>query len=174
VVKGAHLILGGARSGKTAYALNLAKNSDLKKWMIATAGAEGPEMDERIAHHKQERGSDWELVEERIRLVDVLKSHARSDRILVVDCLTLWLSNLTFDQYDLTAEIARLGRAVPGFPGPVIFVSNEIGFGLVPETRLGRVFRDAQGRLNQVLAQACDNVTLVVAGLPLFLKAYQD
>jgi adenosylcobinamide kinase/adenosylcobinamide-phosphate guanylyltransferase len=128
-------------------------------------------MAERIVQHKKERGADWELVEERIHLVDVLSSHAQQDRILVVDCLTLWLSNLTFDQCDLIAETARLGQAISGFAGPVIFVSNEIGLGLVPETRLGRMFRDAQGRLNQALAQACDKVTFVAAGLPMVLKA---
>lgn len=174
MVSGAHLVLGGARSGKTAYALTLATTSGLKKWMIATAGSEGAEMDERIAYHRKERGADWDLVEERIRLVDVLTSHARPDRIIVVDCLTLWLSNLAFDQFDLSAETVQLGQAVASFQGPVIFVSNEIGLGLVPETRLGRMFRDAQGRLNQILARACDEVTFIAAGLPIKLKAQRS
>ena len=165
------MILGGARSGKTAYALALAEKSGLNKWMIATAGTEDEEMCERIARHKNERGPDWELAEERIRLVDVLKMYARQDRIVVVDCLTLWLSNLALEQFDLSAETARLSAAVSSFDGPVIFVSNEIGLGLVPETRLGRSFRDAQGRLNQALAQVCDTVTFVAAGLPLHLKS---
>jgi adenosylcobinamide kinase/adenosylcobinamide-phosphate guanylyltransferase len=171
VFKGSRLILGGARSGKTAYALALASQSGLKKWMIATAGIEDQEMSERIARHKEERGPDWELAEERIRLVDVLRVRARRDRIVVVDCLTLWLSNLAFEQFDLPAETLRLSEAVSSFAGPVIFVSNEIGLGLVPETQLGRSFRDAQGRLNQALAQACDKVTFVAAGLPLHLKS---
>jgi adenosylcobinamide kinase/adenosylcobinamide-phosphate guanylyltransferase len=171
VFKGTQLILGGARSGKTAYALALAQRSGLKKWMIATAASEDQEMSERIAQHKKERGLDWGLAEERIRLVDVLQTHARRDRIVVVDCLTLWLSNLAFEQFDLAAETSRLSEAVSSLDGPVIFVSNEIGLGLVPETRLGRSFRDAQGRLNQALAQACDKVTFVAAGLPLHLKS---
>jgi len=168
---GTQLILGGARSGKTAYALARADESGLKKWMIATAGAEDQEMSERIARHKDERGSDWGLAEERIRLVDVLQMYARRDRIVVVDCLTLWLSNLALEQFDLSAETSRLSTAVSSFDGPVIFVSNEIGLGLVPETPLGRSFRDAQGRLNQALAQVCDKVTFVAAGLPFHLKS---
>jgi len=139
--------------------------------MIATAASEDQEMSERIAQHKKERGSDWELAEERIRLLDVLQTHAQRDRIVVVDCLTLWLSNLEFERFDLAAETSRLSEAVSSLDGPVIFVSNEIGLGLVPETRLGRSFRDAQGRLNQALAQACDKVTFVAAGLPLHLKS---
>jgi adenosylcobinamide kinase / adenosylcobinamide-phosphate guanylyltransferase len=166
-----HLILGGARSGKTAYALALAEKSGLSKWMIATAGCEDREMSERIARHKAERGPDWDLAEERINLIGVLQTHARRDRIVVVDCLTLWLSNLAFEQFDLPAETERLSKAVPSLDGPVIFVSNEIGLGLVPETQLGRSFRDAQGRLNQALAQACDKVTFIAAGLPVYLKS---
>jgi adenosylcobinamide kinase / adenosylcobinamide-phosphate guanylyltransferase len=171
VFKGTQLVLGGARSGKTAYALALAEKSGLQKWMIATAGCEDREMSDRIARHKEERGPDWKLAEERIQLVDVLQTHARRDRIVVVDCLTLWLSNLAFEQFDLPAETERLSKAVSSLDGPVIFVSNEIGLGLVPETKLGRSFRDAQGRLNQALAQACDKVTFVAAGLPLHLKS---
>jgi adenosylcobinamide kinase/adenosylcobinamide-phosphate guanylyltransferase len=166
----AHLILGGARSGKTEYALSEARKSGLEKWMIVTAVAEDLEMSDRIAQHQAERGADWVVVEERCELVAAMGRAARPDRILVVDCLTLWLSNLFFEQKDLRFESSRLVDSVSALGGPVIFVSNEIGLGLVPETRLGRAFRDAQGRLNQSLARACDAVTFVAAGLPLILK----
>jgi adenosylcobinamide kinase/adenosylcobinamide-phosphate guanylyltransferase len=168
---GAHLILGGARSGKTAYAMSLAIGSGLEKWMVVTAAADDPEMVDRIARHRAERGAQWRVIEEHIDILDVIQNEARPERVLVVDCLTLWLSNLSFRQFDLSLETTNLATAAARFPGPVILVSNEIGLGLVPDTGLGRSFRDAQGRLNQALAQTCKKVTFVVAGLPLALKS---
>ena len=138
--------------------------------MIVTAKVEDSEMRDRIASHRAERGADWGVVEERSDLVDCLRRLAKPGRIVVVDCLTLWLSNLFFAQRDIAAESSALAKYVGELDGPVIFVSNEIGLGLVPETSLGRAFRDAQGRLNQVMAQACDRVTFIAAGLPLILK----
>jgi len=167
---GSHLILGGARSGKTAYALALAHASGLEKWMLATAVSEDDEMAERIALHRVERGGEWQTIEEHVHLAGSLISTAAPNRIIVVDCLTLWLSNLSFREFDLAASMHELAAVLPALNGPVIFVSNELGMGLSPETSLGRRFRDAQGRLNQMMAAACAGVTFVAAGLPLVLK----
>ena len=166
-----HLILGGARSGKTAYALAVAEKTGLPKGMIVTALAEGPEMQERIALHRAERSADWLVVEEPQDLCGALRRLAGPDRVVVVDCLTLWLSNLFFAQKDWAAEAAALASLIESVGGEIILVSNEIGFGLVPEHPLGRAFRDAHGRMNQIVAKACDAATLVVAGLPLVLKS---
>ena len=167
-----HLVLGGARSGKTAYALSLAQNSRLEKWMIATALAGDWEMQERIARHREERGDGWHVVEEPLDIVGVLRAQAGPDRVLIVDCLTLWLSNLFSEGKDPAAETGRLTETIFDIDGDVIFVSNEIGLGLVPNSQLGRAFRDAQGHLNwQKLASACDLVSFVAAGLPFALKS---
>jgi adenosylcobinamide kinase/adenosylcobinamide-phosphate guanylyltransferase len=166
----AHLVLGGARSGKTAFALAEAAKSSLEKWMVVTARPDDSEMQDRITAHRAERGSDWTVVEAPIDLMRVLEEVLRPDRIIVVDCLTLWLSNLLNAQKDLYAESARLAAGVKELEGRAIFVTNEIGLGLVPENQVGRAFRDAQGRLNQAMAKACETVTFVAAGLPLNLK----
>ena len=165
-----HLILGGARSGKTGYALSLADNSGLEKWMVATARAGDSEMRERIARHRRERGVEWNVLEEGIEIAAILDCYGRRDRVLVVDCLTLWLSNLFLEGRDLPSEMEKLAEAAIKAGGPILFVTNEIGLGLVPESSLGRDFRDAQGALNQRLAAVCKAVTLVVAGLPIALK----
>ncbi len=168
--KAAHLILGGARSGKTAYALSVAERTDLEKCMIVTAKAEDQEMIDRIAWHRAERSTDWLVVEESVYLCEALQRLARSDRVVVVDCLTLWLSNLFSEEKDWGFEAANLVDCIKSLKGTAIFVSNEIGLGLVPETHLARAFRDAHGRLNQILAETCQAVTLVAAGLPVVLK----
>jgi adenosylcobinamide kinase / adenosylcobinamide-phosphate guanylyltransferase len=169
----AELVLGGARSGKTAFALSEATKSGLEKWMVVTSRANDldSEMQDRISAHRAERGLGWAVIEEPSELVNVLLSLVRAERIVVVDCLTLWLSNLLYDQKDISAESARLVASVKALSGPAIFVTNEIGLGLVPDTVVGRVFRDAQGRLNQAMAKVCDRVTFVAAGLPLNLKS---
>ncbi len=165
------LILGGARSGKSRYAQKLAEDSGLTPLLIATATAGDDEMAERIKKHQAERGNRWRLIEEPFDLAGTLQRAAAPDTALVVDCLTLWLSNLMFKDADVEAAGEALATSLPGLKGPVIFVSNEIGLGLVPETALGRAFRDAQGRLNQKLAAVCENVIFVAAGLPLPLKS---
>ena len=166
-----HLILGGARSGKTAYALSVAEKTGLRKCMIVTAIAEDQEMKDRIALHRAERSADWQVVEEPQDLCGALRRLVGSDRVVVIDGMTLWLSNLFFEQRDWAAETAALARLLEELGGGIILVSNEIGFGLVPDGQLGRAFRDAHGRMNQILAGACDAVTLVVAGLPFVLKS---
>lgn len=164
------LVLGGARSGKSRHAEKLVAESGLSPVYIATAAALDDEMGERIAHHRDRRGGEWTTIEEQFGLAETIANEARPDRILLVDCLTLWLSNLTFAERDIPAEQAALVARLAECAGPVILVSNEIGLGLVPETSLGRRFRDAQGWLNQRVAEVATRVVFVAAGLPLVLK----
>lgn len=164
------LVLGGARSGKSAYAQAVVERSGLERVLLATATAGDPEMAERISRHRADRDAGWRTVEEPLDLVAALASEAGPGRAVLVDCLTLWLSNLMLAGRDPEGDTARLAAAVRGAEGPVVLVSNEVGSGLVPDTPLGRRFRDAQGRLNAAAAQACEVAVLLVAGCPLVLK----
>lgn len=165
-----HLILGGARSGKSRHAEHLAEQSGLAVVYIATAEALDAEMSARIAHHRAQRPGHWQLVEEPLALAVVLRAQAAPDRCLLVDCLTLWLGNLLVDEARLQREIDALYAALPELPGEILLVSNEVGWGIVPDNPLARRFRDEAGRLHQQLAALCDRVTLVAAGQPLALK----
>ena len=164
------LILGGARSGKSALAERLAAESGLAVTYIATATAGDAEMAERIAHHRSRRPAAWELVEAPLCLAAALRAAAASDRCLLVDCLTLWLNNVIADEALFQQERSALLETLPGLPGRVILVSNEVGMGIVPLGELTRRYCDEAGRLHQELAQRCDRVSLVAAGLPLILK----
>lgn len=161
------LVLGGARSGKTARALALAAAPP--HVYLATAQALDGEMAARIAAHRAERGASWGVVEEPLEIADAIRA-ADPGAAVLVDCLTLWLSNLLHHGRDAEAETDRLIDALRAARGRVILVSNEIGLGLVPMEKLSREFRDAQGRLNQRIAAAADRVEFVAAGLPLTLK----
>lgn len=165
------LVLGGARSGKSTHARTLAEASGLAPVMIATAQAHDAEMAERIARHRAERDARWHTREAPQDLIDALREEARPGRTIVVDCVTLWLSNLMLADADTDAAIASLVDALREAPCPVALVSNEVGSGIVPAHELGRRFRDLQGRANQALAAAADEVVLVVAGIPLTIKA---
>jgi adenosylcobinamide kinase/adenosylcobinamide-phosphate guanylyltransferase len=168
------LVLGGARSGKSRFAEDLAIRSGLVRVYVATGTAFDGEMEKRIAAHRTQRGTGWRTVEEQIDLAGVLALEAKPDTVLLVDCLTLWLNNLMMADRDLTAEIARLCDAVSTLAGPCVFVSNEVGMGIVPDNRLSREFRDAQGRLNQDMAAVCGKVIFVAAGQPILLKPNQQ
>lgn len=146
------------------------RDSGLARVYLATATAGDAEMRERIAHHRATRGDGWRTVEEPLALVETLAREAAPDRALLVDCLTLWLSNLMHAGCDVAAEARRLADCLRHTPGPVVLVSNEVGLGLVPDTPLGRDFRDAQGRLNQTIAAAVPAAVFIAAGLPLWLK----
>ena len=159
------LILGGARSGKTARALALAAPP---RAYVATAEPGDAEMAARIAAHQDERGADWDLIEAPLDLAAAIRGAA--GRTLLIDCLTIWLSNLMAAGRDPAAETDALLAALAEAAAPVILVSNEIGLGLVPMEPLSRRFRDEQGRLNQRVAAAADRVEFVAAGLPLRLK----
>ena len=167
---GSLLVLGGARSGKSRYAQRLAEASSRHPVLIATAQANDAEMALRITRHAALRDARWSLVEEPAALAEALRREARADRIVVADCATLWLSNLLLQDADVAAATQDLAQGVAGLSGPVIFVSNEVGAGIVPENPLARAVRDAQGLLNQALAEACDAVVLLNAGIALCLK----
>ena len=164
------LVLGGARSGKSRRALTIAEQSSDQRIFIATAECLDEEMHSRIELHRADRGIGWQTIEEPVHLVMALAESAAPDQVCVVDCLTLWLSNLLHRQLDVELETKELCAALEHPAGPVVLVSNEVGMGIVPGTSLGRKFRDAQGRLNQAVANVCDRVELVTAGLPLLLK----
>jgi adenosylcobinamide kinase/adenosylcobinamide-phosphate guanylyltransferase len=161
------LILGGARSGKTRYALKTAEAQAGALVMIATAEPLDDEMAERIARHRAERGPRWRTVEAPLALADAIGALS-PDEITVVDCLTLWLSNVMLADRAVWAETERLLAVLDD--RKVILVSNEVGGGVVPDNALARRFRDEAGRLNQRLASRADEVVLVTAGLPLTLK----
>ncbi|WP_300380723.1 bifunctional adenosylcobinamide kinase/adenosylcobinamide-phosphate guanylyltransferase [Henriciella sp.] len=164
------LILGGARSGKSRRAQALAEAAGPARVYMATAEALDSEMADRIARHQQERGEGWRTIEARLDLAFPLEKEIRPGEIVLVDCLTLWLSNLMHHERDVEAEVQALCERLQCTGHDIILVSNEVGLGLVPETPLGRAFRDAQGRLNQQLAEVSDRVEFIAAGLPLTLK----
>ena len=141
-----------------------------KRVYVATAEALDEEMRVRIARHQDERDGSWRTVETPLELTDTLRELGDGREAILVDCLTLWLSNLMFAARDIAAETARLCETIGQMNAPLFLVSNEIGMGLVPETPLGRAFRDEQGRLNQRIAEAVDRAEFVAAGLPLRLK----
>lgn len=165
------LVLGGARSGKSALAeamvLNAAEGAPV---YIATAEALDGEMAERIARHRADRGPHWRTVEAPLDLADALARECRADRAVLVDCLTLWVTNLMMAGRDIEAEGARLVETLGRLAGPVVLVSNEVGLGIVPDNAMARDYRDAAGRLNQAIAAAATRAMFVVAGLPLILK----
>ena len=163
------LITGGARSGKSRRAEVLARSFAGQPVYIATAEARDAEMNERIATHRARRGNVWVEREVPLDLVDALTATDGGGARLV-DCLTLWLSNLLHAERDWSQEVARLADALPRQRSPVIMVTNEVGLGIVPDNALARTFRDAAGMMNQTIAGVADAVEFVVAGLPMKLK----
>ena len=169
------LVLGGARSGKSTHAEKLATGSlhgapPQPAVYIATAQAGDVEMATRIMAHRARRGAGWTTIEEPLKLAEALEAAAAHGRPVLVDCLTLWLSNLMQAGADLDEAADDVVRVLEGYAVPVVFVSNEVGLGIVPDTPLGRAFRDAQGRLNMRMAERADRVVLMAAGLPLIMK----
>ena len=169
-------VLGGARSGKTRYGLSLCedlhKERGLEPVYIASAQAFDDEMTDRIARHKQERGPHWRTVEAPLALAETIRAESATGTCLLVDCLTLWLTNLMLGEMpqDLDAAGTELVAALREAHGPVVVISNEVGLGIVPENALARRFRDEAGKLNQSVAAACTRVVLVTAGIPLTVK----
>jgi adenosylcobinamide kinase / adenosylcobinamide-phosphate guanylyltransferase len=166
------LILGGARSGKSSLAERLALECGKERVYIATAQAGDEEMATRIAHHRARRSEQWLCVEEPLQLASALRQYAREDRSLLVDCLTLWLSNLLGDADPACFERERdaLLDVLPHLPGDILMVSNEVGLGVVPMGALTRRFVDEAGRLHQSIAAVSERVLFVAAGLPMVLK----
>ncbi|MFL6651990.1 MAG: bifunctional adenosylcobinamide kinase/adenosylcobinamide-phosphate guanylyltransferase [Sulfurifustaceae bacterium] len=164
------LVLGGVRSGKSRYAETLARQAARPVTYIATATAQDDEMRRRIEAHRARRPVEWTVVEEPLALADALRRHA-SGRFVIVDCLTLWLTNLLLaEDGRFEHERVALLAALPSLASDVVFVSNETGMGIVPLGELSRRFSDEAGQLHQDLAQCCERVVLMVAGLPLTLK----
>jgi adenosylcobinamide kinase/adenosylcobinamide-phosphate guanylyltransferase len=169
------LVLGGARSGKSTHAEKLVTGSlygtpPRPAVYVATAEAGDVEMATRIMAHRARRGGSWTTNEEPLNLAEALAIAASHGQPLLVDCLTLWLANLMGAGADLDEATDELVRALDELAVPIVFVSNEVGLGIVPDTPLGRAFRDAQGRLNMRMAERADRVILMTAGLPLTLK----
>ena len=162
------LITGGARSGKSVFAERVIVGLGGAPTYIATAQPQDDEMDARIAAHKARRGAEWGLIEEPMDLAGALRQTDIGPRL--VDCLTLWLTNLMLAEVDWRAAVDGVVALLPDLSHPVVFVTNEVGLGIVPENPLARRFRDAAGAVNQTIADAADEVFLVVAGQPLKVK----
>ena len=164
------LVLGGARSGKSRYSQARAEALERDLVFVATAEPLDREMAARIERHRADRGPRWATIEAPLDLAAVIATEARTDRVLLIDCLTLWASNLMHAGRDEDEEADRLAAAIAAANGPLILVTNEVGLGIVPENPLARRFRDVAGRINQRVAAAVTEAVLVVAGLPLRLK----
>jgi len=163
-------VLGGARSGKSRYAEGLVMDCTPPWVYIATAEARDGEMSAKIAAHRNRRDGRWRTVEVPLDLPGAIATHGNEEQAVLVDCLTLWLSNVMLAGRDLIAEQQRLITALGDASGPLVVVSNEVGLGIVPDNALAREFRDGQGRVNMQVAAMADRVVLIVAGLPLILK----
>lgn len=164
------LVLGGARSGKSAFSERLAIATDRECHYIATGRAYDDEMRERIARHREDRGPSWITHEEPTDLVGTLKAIDAPGRIILVDCLTLWVTNLMMEEADIAGRTAALVDHLAVSEAKIVLVSNEVGLGIVPENRMAREFRDHAGRLHQAVAAVVDDVFFVAAGLPLRMK----
>jgi adenosylcobinamide kinase / adenosylcobinamide-phosphate guanylyltransferase len=164
------LVLGGARSGKSRFAENLI-TSALGPWIyLATGEARDAEMAARIRHHQERRGAGWRTVEEPLDLLRGLRGAAGEGGAILVDCLTLWVSNLMAADRDVARATKQLVAALPQISTPIVFVANEVGLGIVPDNALARAFRDEAGRVNQAIAAAANRVYFIAAGLPLVMK----
>jgi adenosylcobinamide kinase/adenosylcobinamide-phosphate guanylyltransferase len=166
-------ITGGCRSGKSQFALDYANRHFRKKLYLATCEALDEEMVKRIEDHKKRRGLDWQTVEEPIKIAEAIRQHENDMEVILLDCITLWLSNLLIRQksdYAIMEEVSRLIDTVKQGQPSLIFVSNEVGMGIVPVDPLGRRFRDLAGMANQKMAEGAQTVVFMVSGIPIFLK----
>jgi len=168
------LILGGARSGKSRHAERIVLQSGLAPVYVATAEARDDEMAARIAAHRARRGAGWRMIEEPLDLVGVLERECGPGHAVLVDCLTLWLTNLMVDERPVRVEIERLSAALAHLNGALVLVSNEVGLGIVPADPMARAFIDHAGLLHQRIAEQADVVVFMAAGLPLHFKPPSD
>lgn len=168
------LVIGGCRSGKSRFALNAANAIDGRhKIFLATSVPRDLEMEKRVQAHQAERGNDWVTVEEPVNIREIVLTHAPTADVILVDCLTLWISNMMaagMGDEEIDTHLEWTARSFSGPPCPVFLVSNEVGCGIVPENALARRFRDLAGRVNQVMAEMADQVVLTVAGQALQIK----
>jgi adenosylcobinamide kinase/adenosylcobinamide-phosphate guanylyltransferase len=163
-------VIGGARSGKSRHAQHQAEILDLRRIFVATAQPFDDEMRDRIARHRTERGEGWTTIEAPIDVPGAIIANASPDAVVLVDCLTLWTSNLLLADHDIGAAREKLVDAIKAARGPVILVANEVGLGIVPDNALARRFRDEAGIINQQVAAVADEVVFLAAGLPMRLK----
>ena len=167
-------VIGGCRSGKSNHALELAeKMATNDRIFIATCVAQDGEMRQRVAKHQQNRNQSWKTIEAPLQLPQAIMDNARTEGVVLVDCLTLWINNLLMENEsapDVENQISKLLRALQSADGTVIMVSNEVGTGIVPENKLARVYRDLVGYVNQEVARSADRVVWVVAGIPVTIK----
>lgn len=165
------LVLGGARSGKSAFAEQMVLRAPGKAHYIATGRAWDDEMRERIGHHRERRGSDWTTHEEPLALTETLYQLDQPGNVILVDCLTLWVTNLMMEEgCEIEGAFAALESHAENAQSQIVFVSNEVGLGIVPENRMAREFRDHAGRLHQQIAAVAKEVYFIAAGLPLKMK----
>ena len=174
------LVTGGGRSGKSTWAQKMAESISPRRVFIATCPVIDDEMQERISNHRKAREErNWHTIEESLDIVGAIDS-SHEFPVALVDCLTLWINNLMYraekenssiTETDIAMECRRVIDAAIRHPGFVIFVTNEVGMGIIPENALARLYRDLAGRCNQIIAEACDRVVLMVSGLPLELKS---
>lgn len=173
VMKKTILVIGGCRSGKSSHALNLANQIPGHKIFIATCMPHDKEMEERVLLHKKQRSRDWTTLEVPVRLPEEISKNSQKENVILVDCLTLWISNLMLennDQENMDGHIRKLVQSLENAQCPIILVSNEVGTGIVPENRLARRFRDIAGFTNQKVAACADKVIWMVAGIPVGVK----
>jgi adenosylcobinamide kinase/adenosylcobinamide-phosphate guanylyltransferase len=167
-------VIGGCRSGKSNHALELAEEMAAnERVFIATCVPQDGEMRQRVAKHQKNRSQSWKTIEAPLHLPQAIMDNARTEGVVLVDCLTLWINNLLMENEsppDVEDQISRLVQAVQSAEGPVIMVSNEVGTGIVPENKLARVYRDLVGSVNQAVARSADRVVWVVAGVPVNIK----
>jgi adenosyl cobinamide kinase/adenosyl cobinamide phosphate guanylyltransferase len=172
--QGCMLVLGGARSGKSSTALSLCNNMEGRHVFIATAEAFDYEMKDRIKHHQEERGNNWEIVEETLEIAYKIRDVDNKNTIILVDCLTLWLNNLYMkfesDNDKICDKIKELVEVLTNIKGVIVLVSNEVGMGIVPENRLAREYRDTAGAMNKRIAERADKVVITFSGMPMVLK----
>lgn len=164
------LVLGGARSGKSAFAERMARETQRDRHYVATGQAYDDEMRERIERHRSDRGTDWATHEVSTELVECLRRIDSNRNVVLVDCLTLWLTNLMMANADVASAASGLAEHLGSHSGRLILVSNEVGLGIVPDNRMAREFRDHAGRLHQQIAAVADECWFVAAGLPLKMK----
>ena len=166
-------ITGGCRSGKSRYALDYANRHFSKKLFLATSEALDEEMAQRIENHKKVRGPEWQTIEEPVEIVNKIKEYGEDGKVILIDCLTLWLYNLLMrwgDDSKILNETDKLINVIKQNPASFILVSNEVGMGIVPADPLSRRYRDLLGTMNQRIAEALNTVIFMVSGIPLFLK----
>jgi len=174
VKKNVTFVVGGCRSGKSSFALDQANQiAGKKKYFVATSVPTDSEMEKRVVKHQQERGNDWQTIEEPVEIHEIINQYSSTAGVILVDCLTLWASNLLFQSEDpeqIDAAINNLENALEKSQCPVFLVSNEVGMGIVPENDLARKFRDLAGLVNQRIASVSDKVIMTVAGIDVQIK----